>query len=258
VVPLKGPVLGARLYGEYSWRPTSDVDVLIDIDHCDRAIAAMEAAGATLDPTYRDHHHRYHRRYGYHIGMIYRGVLVELHFRATSRFGADLPSRAMIERSRPTPLFDMSVRVLDPADELVYLATHAAAHFFTRDVLLLDLRMLARRTSIDWGAVERRAREAHLRRAVGAALVMAGYRAGLDLGFMGRPWRASAERFLRRWPAGIGNDVPQTRWESIANVLADAAWGDSPTLALRYAAERLGYSAASLVGRRLKGIIAPA
>jgi hypothetical protein len=190
--PLKGPLLAARLYDEFTLRPTTDVDVLVAPSDLDRAIDALQSAGARPpEPA----SYRYHRVHHHHVNSVLRGVLVEIHFRASSNFGTIIPAEPLLARATQAVVDGALVPVLDPTDELVCLAVNAAAHRF-RAVLLLDLRRLCERTPVDWREAERRAREWHVARAAAAALVAANLRAGLDLAPVSAAWRKQGESAL--------------------------------------------------------------
>jgi hypothetical protein len=195
--PLKGPLLAARLYDEFTLRPTTDVDVLLATADLDDALDVLRAAGARPpEPA----SYRYYRTNHHHVNAAFLGVAVELHFRATSSFGAVIPAEPLLARTTPAIVDGVSVPILDPIDELVCLAVNAAAHRF-RGVLLLDIRRLVERSSIDWLMAERRAREWHVARATAAALVAAGTRAGLDVTGIPASWLGEGEGALRRLPA---------------------------------------------------------
>jgi hypothetical protein len=220
--PLKGPLLAARLYGEFTLRPTTDVDVLVTPSDLDRAVEALRQAGARPpDPA----SFRYHRIHHHHINAVLRGVLIEVHFRATSNFGAVIPAEPLLARTTQEVVDDALVPLLDPTDELVCLAVNAAAHRF-RAVLLLDLRRLCERARVDWLEAERRAREWHVARATAAALVAAHRRAGLDLASVSVAWRKQGESALRLAPELPlhAEPYPQQRLRDLAlqSILADS------------------------------------
>src|SRR5438067_8999484 len=97
-------------------------------------------------------------------------MLVELHWRPSAHFAAEIPVEALFSRSSTIEVGGASTRQMDPHDELIFLAVHAASHLFQRDVLLLDLRRLLEISAIDWPTLERRAREFKVARVVASAL----------------------------------------------------------------------------------------
>jgi hypothetical protein len=194
--PLKGPLLAERLYDDFTLRPTTDVDVLVGTSDLDHAMVALQAAGARLE---QPASYRYHRHNHHHVSAELHGVPVEVHFRASSTFGSVIPAEPLLDRAAPAVVDGASILLLDPMDELVYLAVNAATHRF-RAVLLLDLKRLVERAAVDWIVAERRARQWHVARATAAALVLAGRRAGLDLAGVPATWLEQGERALRLLP----------------------------------------------------------
>ncbi len=204
-VPLKGPLLAKRLYGDIARRPTSDVDLLMTFGDMKRLIPRLVAEGAHAPQA---HVHAYYEKAHHHLTVTWHGTLIELHFRATSDFGVFTPAEPLIERSLIETIDGSDVRVLESNDELVYLATHAAAHYLGLDSQLMDLKLLQRVRSIDWRTVERRAHALRLERAVGAALVAAERRVGFDASAMTAAWEAASRRLYgmvpRDLPPGYG------------------------------------------------------
>ena len=118
--PFKGPDLARRLYGDLGLRRCADVDVLVESDRLDEAVAVVRTlgygAGAPADaPWLSELHHRLE-----HPAPAM--PTVEVHWRA-EWFSAHAPSggfaRAALERSDPAP--GGQGRVLKPADELALL-----------------------------------------------------------------------------------------------------------------------------------------
>ena len=169
-VALKGPALADRVYPDPALRAATDLDLLVAGQDLARAADALAAAGFRRDPPLRD---AYSRAEHHHL-HLHRApdADVELHFRATSAFGAVIPTAELLARAIPhrtargTPLL-----VLAPEDELVTLSVHAAAHVFERGGWLLDLALLVERIAgLDWAEIARRAEAWRCRRAVSYTL----------------------------------------------------------------------------------------
>jgi hypothetical protein len=144
-IALKGPLLGERLYERPSGRATSDVDLLVREADVERTVPLLEGLGYRLadspeevERQAREHHH-------WHFSHPH-ALPLELHFHAYRGFGCTLRSDELLARSEPAVGFG-ALRVLDPVDEIVFLAVHAAAHRFVRLGWLLDILLLARRLS---------------------------------------------------------------------------------------------------------------
>lgn len=140
-VLLKGVLLARRLYARPSARATTDIDLLVDPESLEVAEKAILSTGyepvvGPREDWFREHHHHVHFSHPHALPM-------ELHFHAYRGFGRLLPSRPLLERSRPVEGASYrSLSVLAPEDELVYLAVHAAAHRFARLAWLYDCKLL--------------------------------------------------------------------------------------------------------------------
>lgn len=168
VVPLKGYALGRRLYRAPLVRASSDVDVLVRDADVAAATAALEGLGyrRAPDPAVPDPHEAHH-----HLAFV-GPCTVELHFALSSSFGrAAIAPEDVWRRARREPLEGLPAWRLGDEDELVYLASHAAAHGFLRLGWLWDLHLLLGAQPVDVRALARTARAARLGAAVGAALL---------------------------------------------------------------------------------------
>jgi hypothetical protein len=236
--PLKGPVLAARLYGRYTARPTSDVDLLLDAGALDAALALLARSGGQV---VEDAATDWERAHHHHVGCTWRGLLVELHFLASTNFGVRWPSEPLLDRAPHglvKGLDGLSVRLLQPQDELLFLAMHAAAHRLRRDVHLLDLRLHVAQHPPDWPALEAQARALGLWRSVGVALAAAGERAGLDLSAMPAGWRAASAQRLTWLPFDLHPGYSEDSQMRLRGYLADALLTDQASTAAQTFAAR--------------------
>lgn len=170
-VLLKGASLAERLFPEQPLaRPSTDVDLLVEPAVLERVGGVLETMGLVrqhddgLDDVAEEHHH---------VSWAGRGgALVEVHFRLFSGFGGHhFDDEALRARLRSGQFQGRAVQWLDPADEFVYLATHAANHTFLRASWLLDLqRILATQPAFDWPALATQCRQAGFFQAVASAL----------------------------------------------------------------------------------------
>jgi hypothetical protein len=211
-LPLKGPLLGARLYEKPFVRPTSDVDLLVRAQDLNAVREALVAAGGAVrseaEASYLAQHH-------HAVNITFHGVLIEVHLRASTNFGVTVLSEPLLARSHPATVDGIATRVLEPHDELVYLALHAAAHNLTRDILLLDLRRLAERESLDPDTLRVRAIELGLERPVAIALAAAVERCGFEVTRLPRAWRGRVPREL----AALVHRVPPQEQGSLGDRL---------------------------------------
>ncbi len=171
-VPLKGPVLAERLYEEPLARPSHDLDVLVDVEDLDRASAALVGMGyVAVDPEATA---EYNRKYHHHVNFLHPSELchLELHFRALTLLGTEIPAREVLDRARPyTTASGARLLVLSPEDELLYLVAHAVGHFVVVLKWLLDVHLLLdEHLDLDWDTVRARAREWQLESALAFGL----------------------------------------------------------------------------------------
>lgn len=170
-VLMKGYGFGHRYWPDPLLRPASDVDLLVEPALLDAVAPELVALGlARFEDAGEDDVFEHHHHLGFHGP---RGI-VELHFRLLAGFGgAKLGDDEVFARCRRAELGGFPVRYLDPVDELVYLASHAAQHLFLRVAWLYDLKLLVGRERLDWDRVAALARASSLRASTHAALLLA-------------------------------------------------------------------------------------
>lgn len=212
--PLKGPLLGARLYPPSIVRRSSDVDLLVRRADLTAALEVLESLGyrsldAHLNAAQLRHHH--------HLLLVRPNApTIELHFAALHALGAEIAAEELLERSQAVvvALPDGATwhgRVLRPLDELLYLAAHAVSHHFERPLWTLDIAALACRAGpIDWHDALALAQRWHLRRGILHALAAAARQCGAenlgadlprDGGWLAAWTDRGRDRF-RQWPSG--------------------------------------------------------
>lgn len=150
-VILKGPVLGERYLNPPFLKVSGDLDLLVDEANLRRAIRCLIAKGWSeeLSPTAW----WVRRRRDHHIAikpppLLPDSATAEIHFRLPGQHapirGTDLLDRSALWTGEN----DLHVRVLHPADEAIFMANHAAGHFFARLAWLYDALMVFRTLSM--------------------------------------------------------------------------------------------------------------
>lgn len=226
-VALKGVLLGERYYPRPSSRATSDIDLLVAEDDLERAAEALSGVGyrgfdGPSERRFRREHHHLHFEHPH-------APPLELHFHAYRGFGSILRSEPLLRRSR-THADWKAVRVLEPADELLYLAVHAAAHRFVRIGWLFDLKLLLGGMSPrDVARAHERAHDVGYARVVSFAL-------GLVADAFGGPEESAS---LGSWRAPLARRVVRERgrplFRSASRFLYTATLCDSVPATLSYA-----------------------
>ncbi len=213
IVPLKGPTLSERLYGDPLLRIFSDLDLLVPTEKVIAAIALLEGEGyrtefdpAWLDPGARDIHAKLWPADG--------GWLVELHWAITCTW----------QRRRAAPLrYDDWLRA-DTADHqelLLYLCMHASQHWWQSLKWVVDVDRCVRVAHrLDWERLFAIAAERRCVRILRLGLLLAQETCGLDLPadvtgkLRSDPAVASlARRMTHRW-AGLPSSHPSFLWQA--------------------------------------------
>lgn len=150
-LPLKGRSLALRLYEHPAARMCADVDILVRRRDFECALSAFVKSGYSIPSEIAARHYLKNH---HHLILKSPKQLppVELHFALSSDLGAGLDSGAIFDRALVQDVGGRLVRVMEPVDEFVYLAAHAATHAFLPLRNLLDLKLLAsasRRRGVD-------------------------------------------------------------------------------------------------------------
>lgn len=156
-VVLKGALLARRYFALPATRTSTDIDLLVAPGSLAHAEVALAAAGyapivGPREDWFRANHHHVHLQSA-------DGLPLELHFHAYRGFGRILPAAPLLARRLPVAGFE-AIGVLSEADELVYLAVHAAAHRFERLGWLYDCKLVVERMSASTLALARERAEA--------------------------------------------------------------------------------------------------
>jgi hypothetical protein len=180
-IPLKGPVLGERLYGDPALRVSNDLDLMVAREQVPSASAALIGLGYQGEP---DPEARQRWRHQHHLTFLRReSPPVELHFRLIADFGVVIPSEEFLARCEPYRTgAGCPCRVLAPEDELLFLVLHAAGHLFERLAWLYDVKaLLLARPDLDWQVVVDRAKRLRVDRAFGFAVNHVARRMAIEL-----------------------------------------------------------------------------
>ncbi len=128
---LRGPVLGAALYGDVFLRPFGDLDVLVAEEHVVDVLRRLDEAGAT--PPAGALADAYYRRYHLHVQRYLPGparpVLAEVHWRIDHPYTLFTPDLSgVLARARPVPIMGIETSMPGPEDLLLLSALHLLKH----------------------------------------------------------------------------------------------------------------------------------
>lgn len=145
IINIKGAVLGEHAYGDYTLRPFSDIDILIQEDKL------VDAAQTLLSLGYRNMApkasltHPFILEHFVDVAFehIETGLIVELHWQLLRHVKAslrDIPS--LFHHAYTVNIQGLQLKSLPLEEEFVYLCIHAAKHRFERLEWLNDLARL--------------------------------------------------------------------------------------------------------------------
>lgn len=134
-IPLKGPLLSYRLYGDATARRYGDIDILVDPPDVDKARAVLLKAG------YNEYMFSWPvsvsgkkkaLRYWHHVSFKdpEAGVITELHWRLSNKQWLNFrdADRFVSENLYTVGFYGKKYQVLNPEAELLYLVIHGGVH----------------------------------------------------------------------------------------------------------------------------------
>ncbi len=129
-VPLKGPLLAERLYGNAALRTNRDLDLLVSKADYARAEAVLDDLG--FAPGEMDDYHRpWHRQL----------AVVELHYDVENPLAFDFGVESAMSAAHPAEFQGVPCLQFSAQDELAYLCLHAVRHRYERLSLIVDLQL---------------------------------------------------------------------------------------------------------------------
>ena len=194
-VALKGPAYAHRIYPEPSWRPFSDLDLLVPA--AERAAASRVLAASGYLPARPSPRAHFDDRFG--KAVVHRGpgnVEVDLHRTlAPGPFAVWIDPVPLLHRATPLTVGGATLRALDATGTLLHACVHAVLGQASPSLLMQrDIAQAWAQSDVDWDLVASLSRTWHLgavlRRGMGNAATR------LDL-----PLPAPAAEVLRREPA---------------------------------------------------------
>lgn len=142
-VVLKGLALAA-FWPRPSLRPAGDLDLLLGEHELEAAAARLEAAGYQRLPPQRGGRLRPRPTGSTFASPPTRRTSVDIHAYLFRSIGAGVSEEALCRRARPGEVRGRPVRLLDEADQLMFVLLHAAKHGARAIKWLLDCYALSR------------------------------------------------------------------------------------------------------------------
>jgi Uncharacterised nucleotidyltransferase len=178
VVPLKGPMLTARLYGNLALRTSSDLDLLVREEDVLQAKRVLEANGYRLASTL--HWHSDQACFRARENQIsFAGqddlISVDIHWRLLpGYFSSPFDNNEVWRDLREAELRGAPVSVLSPEHQLLFLCAHGTKHLWERLGWVCDVaRFLQIEREMDWPSVFEQARQTRTSRMLSLGLLVA-------------------------------------------------------------------------------------
>jgi hypothetical protein len=156
-IPLKGPVLSYRLYGDATVRNYNDIDILVDVRNILRTKAYLEKVGYRIGYISWPETNSLQQRLFRHINHISmsnpeKGFVIEIHWRLLRTPGISYTGfNDLVKQNLANLSFaGRSFKVLNNELELLYLIIHGGLHFWMRLKWLLDVDTFLKTQEIDW------------------------------------------------------------------------------------------------------------
>lgn len=185
VVPFKGPMLGATVYGNPALRRFGDLDVLVHRADLERARDAVAEAGYAPYRQMTPENEQAFFRTGMGFEMVRHDqrAIVELHWTFLNRAHSfRLDPEAVWARTRFIEVGGERVRSFAPEDLLIYLCAHGSKSLWERLIWACDVAELLRRTpALRWDDVLGTARTIHAERMLFTGLALANQWLGAPL-----------------------------------------------------------------------------
>ena len=148
IIPFKGATLRRELYLNPAFRPSGDIDLLVQKRHALSAIEVLEQLGYQTDPLRSRRQQCFELKHQHSLSFIHCELhaKVDLHTEIIERrFGAPLPSEQLFRKARRR---NGRLR-MDPCLDGLVLLLHGAKHNWRELIWLMDLCKLAQLTKFD-------------------------------------------------------------------------------------------------------------
>lgn len=156
-IPLKGPLLSLRIYGDATFRQFNDLDILVDAASLDAAMNVTCKLGYKMAGyVWPEWEKRRRRLLKYYCDMPFvhpeQPVSLEIHWRLMTRQYLNYkPAEKLTDQNQTSVSFSgRSFNVFNNELELLYLVIHGGKHHWGRLRWLVDVSDYIKIQSIDW------------------------------------------------------------------------------------------------------------
>jgi len=176
-ISLKGPLMILQLYGDYSFRQTRDLDILVNENEIDLAISVLSGIGYRLQDTYflknQEKRKLYLKREN-HVRLFNheKKIMLELHW-AVSKYFVSIKTEKLFENAAVFCASGKNFTTLNTVDYFVYLATHGIYHRYELLFWLYDIAQILSLPETKIPELLSKAEEYHCKRAVKVSVLLA-------------------------------------------------------------------------------------
>jgi len=175
VIPYKGIALSEIYYGDIALRQSGDIDLIVRKRDVARIKSAVGELGYTARFTIPEDAEEDYIASGYEwtFDSSAGKNLLELQWAPQPRFySVDFDMDGLFERAENATVAGHRVKAFAAEDLLLMLAVHAAKHVWGRLIWLCDIAQILKRESLNWDAVQLRAREVGIERILRITLLL--------------------------------------------------------------------------------------
>ena len=151
VIAIKGPALAIAAYGDVAMRVFGDLDFMVRLEDLPRAVAALERVGYS-SPAYRAD--VIETGFFPDVGLDFArpDSVVDLQWRLSPSYFPFAPAGEQVwNRTVEIEILGRRVRVLGPADSILFQACHGSKHGWMTLAQICDFaRVLAAATTVSW------------------------------------------------------------------------------------------------------------
>lgn len=178
IIPYKGPVLAAAIYGDLGLRKAGDLDLLVRKRDLQKAGGLLLSRGYEAQPRLTGAQENAYLRFERERSFVHyeRRQVVELQWELMPRqFVFPLSVERLRGRLRKTEVGDTLVPSLSPEDMILVLCVHGTKHFWERLQWVCDVAVAldAYRDEIDWELLSREAAAQGSRRMLALGIFLA-------------------------------------------------------------------------------------
>lgn len=196
---LKGPILASNLYGDLSYRTSTDLDMLVPLADLDKVNDILVGQGYVKEEDHEDFLGTWKWR-NHHVAYFHSqtGVKVEVHWRLSPGPGKEPSFKELWNRKSKTNYMNIPVYHLGKVDLFLFLVSHGARHGWFRLRWLVDIDRLLKQ-ELNWSLLLILSKRFQCNPVVGQALFLANQLVGSEVNgiLMGTMYREHSRKIAQ-------------------------------------------------------------